>query len=71
MKYYFLNHFTWQLPFLLLFWQAFTSSRTLLADSDATPVSSPLLIDSGKTETEKAVSKPSKVQAVLKGIKQV
>ncbi|KAI5679667.1 hypothetical protein M9H77_00894 [Catharanthus roseus] len=49
---------------------AFTSSRTLLADSDATPVSSPLLIDSGKTETEKAVSKPSKVQAVLKGIKQ-
>ncbi|KAF3660389.1 putative OTU domain-containing protein-like isoform X1 [Capsicum annuum] len=50
-----------------------SSSRTLLAD-DATPISSPLtpLLTSstGSTEAEKAISKPSKVQAVLKGIKQ-
>lgn len=63
--------------FQLLFWQGFTSSRTLLADSsDATPVSSPfaaaaLAIESGKSENEKQVRKRSKVQAVLKGIKQV
>lgn len=53
-----------------------SSSRTLLADSsaDATPISSPLtpLLTSstGSAEAEKAISKPSKVQAVLKGIKQ-
>ncbi|KAH0685593.1 hypothetical protein KY284_016146 [Solanum tuberosum] len=51
-----------------------SSSRTLLAD-DATPVSSPLtpLLTSStsSTEAEKAITKPSKVQAVLKGIKQV
>ncbi|KAH0760961.1 hypothetical protein KY290_017034 [Solanum tuberosum] len=50
-----------------------SSSRTLLAD-DATPVSSPLtpLLTSStsSTEAEKAITKPSKVQAVLKGIKQ-
>ncbi|KAK9085728.1 hypothetical protein Sjap_026139 [Stephania japonica] len=49
------------------------SSRNLLADADATPVSSPLtpVLDhgSGKTENQ-AVSKASKVQAVLKNIKQ-
>ncbi|KAL3536008.1 hypothetical protein ACH5RR_004469 [Cinchona calisaya] len=53
----------------------FTSSRKLLADSsNETPISSPLTpalaLNSGKVEPEKAVSKPSKVQAVLKGIKQ-
>ncbi|XP_031126214.1 uncharacterized protein LOC116028594 [Ipomoea triloba] len=53
----------------------FTSSRALLAESsDATPVSSPLtpLITSGdgKTEAGGTISKPSTVQAVLKGIKQ-
>ncbi|XP_059308979.1 uncharacterized protein LOC132060102 [Lycium ferocissimum] len=52
-----------------------SGSRTLLADSsaDATPISSPLtplLTSTGSTEAEKAASKPSKVQAVLKGIKQ-
>ncbi|KAL0333564.1 UNVERIFIED_CONTAM: 50S ribosomal protein L22, chloroplastic [Sesamum angustifolium] len=54
----------------------FTSSRSLLAESsEATPVSSPLIpalpSSTGNTETQKAISKPSKVQAVLKGIKQV
>lgn len=53
----------------------FTSSRKLLADSsDATPVSSPftpaLALESGKSENEKEVCKRSKVQAILKGIKQ-
>ncbi|KAL6988148.1 hypothetical protein U1Q18_013895 [Sarracenia purpurea var. burkii] len=53
----------------------FSSSRKLLADSsDVAPISSPLTpvlaINSGKTEDQKVVSKPSKVQAVLKGIKQ-
>ncbi|KAI3447371.1 hypothetical protein Pfo_004036 [Paulownia fortunei] len=53
----------------------FTSSRSLLADSsEATPISSPLMpalpSSTGNTETQKAISKPSKVQAVLKGIKQ-
>ncbi|XAR69854.1 hypothetical protein NMG60_11001596 [Bertholletia excelsa] len=53
----------------------FTSSRKLLADSsDASPISSSLTpvlaINSGKTEDQKVVLKPSKVQAVLKGIKQ-
>ncbi|KAK4432639.1 50S ribosomal protein L22 [Sesamum alatum] len=53
----------------------FTSSRSLLADSsEATPVSSPLIpalpSSTGNTETQKAISKPSKVQAILKGIKQ-
>lgn len=50
-----------------------SSSRTLLAE-DATPVSSPLTpmlpSSTGSTEAEKAISKPSKVQAILKGIKQ-
>lgn len=55
--------------------QGFTSSRTLLADSsDAAPISSPLTpalaLNSGTTENVKAVSKPAKVQAILKGIKQ-
>ncbi|KAK3009851.1 hypothetical protein RJ639_012836 [Escallonia herrerae] len=53
----------------------FTSSRKLLADSsDATPIPSPLTpvlaLGSGQTEAQKAASKPAKVQAVLKGIKQ-
>ncbi|KAA8518440.1 hypothetical protein F0562_015914 [Nyssa sinensis] len=53
----------------------FSSSRKLLADStDATPIPSPLTpvltLNSGTTENQKAVAKPSKVQAVLKGIKQ-
>uniref|UniRef100_A0A5B7BSQ7 Large ribosomal subunit protein uL22c n=1 Tax=Davidia involucrata TaxID=16924 RepID=A0A5B7BSQ7_DAVIN len=53
----------------------FSSSRKLLADlADATPIPSPLTpvlaLNSGTTENQKAVSKPSKVQAVLKGIKQ-
>ncbi|XP_058078713.1 large ribosomal subunit protein uL22c-like [Magnolia sinica] len=53
-----------------------SSSRKLLAESDAniTPVRSPLTpvlaIDSGKTESQAVVSKPSKVQAVRKDIKQ-
>lgn len=50
-----------------------SSSRTLLSD-DATPISSPLTpmlpSSTGSTEAEKAISKPSKVQAILKGIKQ-
>ncbi|GKU91124.1 hypothetical protein SLEP1_g5041 [Rubroshorea leprosula] len=51
-----------------------SSSRMLLAGpSEETPIPSPLTptlaLGSGKTE-EKAVSKPSNVQAVLKGIKQ-
>ncbi|XP_020549511.1 uncharacterized protein LOC110011993 [Sesamum indicum] len=53
----------------------FTSSRSLFAESsEATPVSSPLIpalpSSTGNTETQKAISKPSKVQAILKGIKQ-
>ncbi|XP_027068766.2 39S ribosomal protein L22, mitochondrial-like isoform X1 [Coffea eugenioides] len=53
----------------------FTSTRKLLADSsNETPISSPLTpalaLSGGKAEPEKPVSKPSKVQAVLKGIKQ-
>ncbi|KAK6126521.1 hypothetical protein DH2020_039755 [Rehmannia glutinosa] len=53
----------------------FTSSRILLADSsEATPISSPLIpalpSSTGTTETPKAISKPEKVQAILKGIKQ-
>lgn len=53
-----------------------SSSRTLLADStsDATPISSPLIPaigpPSGKAESQAVVSKPDKVQAVLKGVKQ-
>ncbi|KAK4721163.1 hypothetical protein R3W88_011396 [Solanum pinnatisectum] len=50
-----------------------SSSRTLLAD-DTKPISSPLTpmlpSSTGSTEAEKAISKPSKVQAILKGIKQ-
>lgn len=51
------------------------SSRKLLADSsDTAPISSPLTpmlpLSSGTSESQKVVSKPSKVQAVLKGIKQ-
>lgn len=57
--------------------QGFTSSRILLANiSDETPIPSPLTpqlaLTSGKDEAKEAVtSKPSKVQAVLKNIKQV
>ncbi|KVH97161.1 uncharacterized protein LOC112523028 [Cynara cardunculus var. scolymus] len=51
----------------------FTSTRRLLS-SEATPGPSPLTptlaIGSGQAEAEKAVSKPSKVQAILKNIKQ-
>lgn len=54
-----------------------SSSRKVLADSsEEAPISSPLTpllaLNSGKSEdqNQKIVSKPSKVQAVLKGIKQ-
>lgn len=53
-----------------------SSSRKLLAadSSEIVPVSSPLTpafaSTSGKTESQKAVTKPEKVQAILKGIKQ-
>ncbi|CAK7342105.1 unnamed protein product [Dovyalis caffra] len=62
-------------PFYRLLQQSgISSSRKLLADSsEEQPVSSlltPVLaIGSGKTEEQNAVSKPEKVQAVLKGIK--
>ncbi|CAK9160856.1 unnamed protein product [Ilex paraguariensis] len=54
----------------------FTSSSKVLADSsEASPIPSPLTpvlaLNSGKTEAQKAVSKPSNVQAILKGIKQI
>ncbi|KAF7149398.1 hypothetical protein RHSIM_Rhsim03G0061600 [Rhododendron simsii] len=56
--------------------EQFSASRTLLASSsDEIPISSPLTpvlaLGSGKPEEEKVLSKPSKVQAVLKGIKQL
>ncbi|XP_015900442.3 uncharacterized protein LOC107433646 [Ziziphus jujuba] len=65
-------------PFYQYFQQlGVSSSRKLLADaSEETPVRSPLTpvlaLNSGKDEDQKqkALSKPSKVQAVLKGIKQ-
>ncbi|KAK0584219.1 hypothetical protein LWI29_009444 [Acer saccharum] len=52
-----------------------SSSRKLLVNSsDETPTSSPLTsaltVGSGKAEDKKVVSKPAKVQAILKGIKQ-
>ncbi|XP_022955020.1 uncharacterized protein LOC111457075 [Cucurbita moschata] len=53
-----------------------SSSRMLLADKSEEPISSPLTsalaISSGKDgdTDQKVVSKPSKVQAILKGIKQ-
>lgn len=51
----------------------FTSSRSLLS-AEGTPISSPLVpalpSSTENTETRRAISKPSKVQAVLKGIKQ-
>ncbi|KAI4294959.1 hypothetical protein MLD38_040755 [Melastoma candidum] len=52
-----------------------SSSRILLADSaEATPISSPLTpalpLPSGSAEEQKVIAKRSKVQAVLKGIKQ-
>ncbi|XP_077227201.1 uncharacterized protein LOC143860440 [Tasmannia lanceolata] len=55
-----------------------SSSRKLLAESSSdakvTPVPSPLTpvlaLNTGKTEDQAVVSKPSKVQAILKGIKQ-
>lgn len=58
--------------------QGISSSRKFLADaSDEAPIRSPLTpvlaLNSGKDEDQKqkALSKPSTVQAVLKGIKQV
>ncbi|KAH7512269.1 hypothetical protein FEM48_Zijuj12G0072600 [Ziziphus jujuba var. spinosa] len=65
-------------PFYQYFQQlGVSTSRKLLADaSEETPVRSPLTpvlaLNSGKDEDQKqkALSKPSKVQAVLKGIKQ-
>ncbi|CAA0822560.1 Ribosomal protein L22p/L17e family protein [Striga hermonthica] len=54
----------------------FTSTRNLLADSSdaTTPVSSPLIpalpSGAGSTETQKTITKPEKVQAILKNIKQ-
>ncbi|CAN1836963.1 50S ribosomal protein L22 [Linum perenne] len=51
-------------------------SRTMLAfSSEEKPIPSPLTpmlaLDSGKSEEQKEASKPAKVQAILKGIKQV
>ncbi|KAK2979278.1 hypothetical protein RJ640_029213, partial [Escallonia rubra] len=65
----------WQRHLQSMLRQGFTSSRKLLADSsDATPIPSPLTpvlaLGSGQSEAQKAASKPAKVQAVLKGIKQ-
>lgn len=64
--------------FVLMFSQGISSSRKLLADaSNEEPIQSPLTpvlaLSSGKDEDQKqnALSKPSKVLAVLKGIKQV
>lgn len=51
----------------------FTSTRRLLSSEAAagpSPLTPTLAIGSGKAEAEKAVSKPSKVQAILKNIKQ-
>ncbi|CAN1286406.1 50S ribosomal protein L22 [Linum perenne] len=50
-------------------------SRTMLAfSSEEKPIPSPLTpmlaLDSGKSEEQKEASKPAKVQAILKGIKQ-
>ncbi|XP_019058611.1 PREDICTED: uncharacterized protein LOC109116862 [Tarenaya hassleriana] len=49
-----------------------SSSRKLLADEAAvsSPLSSPALLGSGKSEEQKVIAKRSKVQAVLMGIKQ-
>ncbi|KAL1541454.1 50S ribosomal protein L22, chloroplastic-like [Salvia divinorum] len=53
----------------------FSSSKSLLA-AEGTPISSPLIpalpssTGTGNTETQRAISKQEKVQAVLKGIKQ-
>ena len=62
----------------LLLLQGISSSRKLLAESSEeaaipSPLTPVLAISSGKGEdqNQKAVSKPSTVQAVLKGIKQV
>jgi large subunit ribosomal protein L22 len=62
----------------LLLIQGISSSRKLLAESPEeaavpSPLTPVLALNSGKSEdqNQKAVSKPSKVQAVLKGIKQV
>ncbi|KAJ7975321.1 50S ribosomal protein L22, chloroplastic-like [Quillaja saponaria] len=61
------NHFLQQ--------QGISSSTKLLANSsEEVPISSPLTpvlsLSSGKSEDQKAVTKASKVQAILKGIKQ-
>lgn len=61
--------------YLYLQQSGISSSRTLLADtSEEKPIPSPLTpalaLTSGKPEEQKALSKPSKVQAVLKGVKQ-
>ena len=62
----------------LLLIQGISSSRKLLAESSEekaipSPLTPVLAINSGKSEdqNQKVVSKPSKVQAILKGIKQV
>ncbi|KAF5757473.1 hypothetical protein HanXRQr2_Chr17g0827121 [Helianthus annuus] len=60
--------------FFYIMMAGFTSTRRLLS-SDATAGASPLTPTLanryGQAEAEKAVSKPSKVQAILKNIKQV
>ncbi|OVA10641.1 Ribosomal protein L22/L17 [Macleaya cordata] len=69
---------TWKLEQVLATnTQGISTSRKLLEESssDLTPVPSPLsspllALNSGKTESQAVVSKPSKVQAVLKAIKQ-
>ena len=59
-------------PFLF---QRISTTRQLLADSSAEPIASPITpllgTGTGKAESQAVVSKPDKVQAVLKGIKQV
>ncbi|KAH6772585.1 Ribosomal protein L22p/L17e family protein [Perilla frutescens var. frutescens] len=57
----------------LLSYLELTSSKNFLA-AEGTPISSPLILalpsSTGSSETQEAICKSSKVQAVLKGIKQ-
>ncbi|KAJ8754521.1 hypothetical protein K2173_005682 [Erythroxylum novogranatense] len=61
-------------PFYQYLQQSGISSSVKLLAEEETPVRSPLTpvlaLNTGKPEETKAVSKPSKVQAILKGIKQ-
>ena len=75
-EYFSLSLFIYLLNLLML--QGISSSRNLLAGSSEeaaipSPLTPVLAINSGKGEdqNQKAAAQPSKVQAVLKGIKQV